>query len=64
MERGVVRFLAGRLGEAAARLSGPDAPDDEAIHDARRALKDARAALRLLRPRLGAARARREDRAL
>lgn len=59
--RAVVPFLRDRLGEASRLLRGPRAPKASAVHLARKRLKDARAALRLLRPVLGRALAERED---
>ena len=63
MER-IARRLRARLEAASRPLSGPDAPDAEGVHRARKRLKDARAALRLLRPVLGAVRCAREQSAL
>ncbi|OGR48254.1 MAG: hypothetical protein A2X37_05555 [Elusimicrobia bacterium GWA2_66_18] len=60
----VAHFLRARLEQAWRLLSGPGAPDDKAVHLARKRLKDARAALRLLRPVLGEACSAREEAAL
>lgn len=57
-------FLRARLEEAARLLSGPGVPGNENVHRARKRLKDARAALRLLRPLLGEVRSAREQSAM
>lgn len=60
----VALFLRSRLEEASRLLSGPASPNDEAVHLARKRLKGARAALRLLRPVLGEAFSAREESSL
>jgi CHAD domain-containing protein len=57
------RQLLGCIGSSRAELEGQP-PSDESVHAARKALKKARAALRLLRPGLGEALFRAENRAL
>jgi CYTH domain-containing protein/CHAD domain-containing protein len=63
---GMRRIVAGRLDKAAERLREADDGDAlaEAIHGARKDLKKARAALRLIREELGEKRFKRENRAL
>ena len=64
---GLRRVIVGRLEKAAARLRAAGADGDasaEAIHGARKDLKKARAALRLIRAELGERTFRRENRAL
>lgn len=63
MER-VAPFLRRSLEASSRLLAGPGSPDDEAVHLARKRLKDARAALRLMRPVLGEVRSAREESAL
>ena len=60
------RVIVGRLGKAADRLREPSDGDElaEAIHGARKDLKKARAALRLIRDELGEETFKRENRAL
>lgn len=60
----VARFLRARLEQSRRLLAGPGSPDDKAVHLARKRLKDARAALRLLRPVLGEECSAREESAL
>jgi CYTH domain-containing protein/CHAD domain-containing protein len=63
---GMRRVILGRLGKAADRLREPSDGDElaEAIHGARKDLKKARAALRLIRDELGEETFKRENRAL
>src|SRR5262249_2675480 len=59
--RGVRRLLRKELGKALEALQGADPLPDEAVHAARKALKRARALLRLLRDALGSRVYRREN---
>ena len=63
MTRVEVRLL-GEINSALRRLRGPRPVDDVAVHEARKAMKKARAGLRLVRPRLGEPAYRRQNRAL
>jgi CHAD domain-containing protein len=60
----VRRIVRSQARQARARIAHADPPSDAAIHDARKRIKRARAALRLLREALGEARFRRDNRAL
>jgi len=57
----VAPFLLERLDRSSRILSGSRRPNDDAVHLARKRLKEARAALRLLHPVLGLTRAAREE---
>ena len=51
--RSIRRIIEGEIGSALQRLAAPRRSSDDAIHDVRKSLKRARAALRLLRGELG-----------
>src|SRR4051794_28254839 len=59
--RGVARIMRKQTGEALEVLSGSGPLSDEAVHDARKRLKEVRAALRLLREALGSRTYRQEN---
>lgn len=61
--KSVRRIVRREAAKALKRLDGDDAPPDAAIHNARKRLKRARAALRLVRKSLGARRFQRENEA-
>ena len=67
LAEGATRMARAQLGKAAGRLEGLAGPGrdlDEAVHDARKRIKKARAVLRLARGSIGRGRARKVDRGL
>ncbi len=59
--RGVRRLLRKEVGKALEAVESGQPPSDAAVHEARKRLKKARAALRLLRPAIGGGAYRREN---